>query len=264
MRAVVLYDEERYERNKKFAQMLCDACEKYGVSAEVLLKDELDFENLPDLVIRRCVDDELAERLEKCGVCVSNSSRVSRIANDKGETFRFFSSQGIRMCETLSFDVLPEECPLSFPCVLKAADGHGGSQVFKVENDEEYISARAALTGLRSVVQPFLQCASSDVRAYVLGGKLLCAVKRTAEKGFKSNFSLGGKIAPYFLSASENAMVERVAELLEADFVGIDFFPDGDEPILNEVEDVVGTRMLYSLGLCDAAEVLVDFLVNNK
>lgn len=264
MRAVVLYDEERYARNKKFAEMLVSACQRYGVEAETLLKQEIDFNDLPDLIIRRCVDDELTEKLEKHGVRITNNSRVSRIANDKGETYRFFSAEGIKMCETLSFDFLPEVCPLPFPCVVKAADGHGGAQVFKAENDGEYNSARAELEGFSSVVQPFLECASSDVRAYMLGGRLLCAVKRTADVGFKSNFSLGGKIQPYFLSAAENAMVERVSELLNADFVGIDFFPNGDEPILNEVEDVVGTRMLYSLGLCDAAEVLVDFLVNNQ
>lgn len=263
MRAVVLYDEERFAKNKKFAEMLRCACEKYGVQAETLLKEQLDFDNLPDLIIRRCVDDKLTERLENCGVRVANNSRVSRIANDKGETYRFFSGFGINMCNTLSFDALPKESPLPFPCVIKAADGHGGAQVFKAENAEEYKAACTALEGFKCVVQPFLQCASSDVRAYMLGGRLLCAVKRTAENGFKSNFSLGGKAEPYFLSAAENAMVERVAELLDADFVGIDFFPNGDEPILNEVEDVVGTRMLYSLGLCDAAEVFVSHLVYN-
>ncbi len=264
MKAVVLYDEERFARNAKFAEMLVSACEKRGVKAETLLKDQLDFGNLPDLIIRRCVDDELTERLEKTSVYVSNGSCVSRIANDKGETYRFFSETGINMCETLSFDSLPERCPMASPCVVKAADGHGGTQVFKADNEMEYADARMALEGCKAVVQPFLPCAESDVRAYMLGGRLLCAVKRTAEEGFRSNFSLGGRVCPYFLSPSENALVEQVSALLDADFVGIDFFPNGDEPILNEIEDVVGTRMLYSLGLCDAAEVLVDFLVNNK
>ncbi len=264
MKAAILYDEERLARNVKFAEMLTDACRKHGLTASTLLKEELDFDDLPDLVIRRCVDDELTERLERHGVYVANSSAVSRIANDKGETYRFFSANGIKMCETLSFDELPENCPMPFPCVLKAADGHGGTQVFKAENGTEYENARTALKSIRSIVQPFLPCASSDVRAYMLGGRLLCAVKRTAEEGFKSNFSLGGKVRPYILSATENALVEQVSSLLAADFVGIDFFPNGDAPILNEVEDVVGTRMLYSLGLCDAAEVLVSYLVYNS
>lgn len=263
MKIAVLYDEERLARNRKFAEMLVSACENNGVSAETLLKSQLDFDDPPDLVIRRCVDDELTERLEKHGVYVTNNSRVSRIANDKGETYRFLSAQGIKMCQTLSFDALPEVCPIPFPCVVKAADGHGGSQVFKAENEAEYADACIALKGFKSVVQPFLSCAESDVRAYMLGGRLLCAVKRTSKEGFRSNFSLGGKAEPYFLSAAEIAMVEKVSELLDADFIGIDFFPDGDEPILNEIEDVVGTRMLYSLGLCDAAEVFVSFLVHN-
>lgn len=260
MKAIILYDEERYARNRMFASMLCDACSHYGVDAETRLTHELDFNDLPDLVIRRCVDNTLTERLERCGVYVSNSSHVSRIANDKRETYRFFSAEGIKMCDTLCFDALPDICPLPYPCVVKASGGHGGSQVFKIENDAEYSDARISLDGFSAVVQPFLECASSDVRAYMLGGRLLCAVKRTSAEGFRSNYSLGGDIAPYFLSAAENAMVERVSQLLKADFIGIDFFPNGDEPILNEVEDVVGTRMLYSLGLCDAAELLAGHL----
>ncbi len=262
MKAVILYDEERYARNGKFAEMLSCSLTKRGIDSEILLKSQLDFNNLPDLIIRRCVDNGLTERLESLGVRVVNSSRVSRIANDKGKTCRFFAPYGIKMCETLSFDILPEVCPMPFPCIEKAADGHGGTQVFKAENSDDYAAARCALAGCPSVLQPFLDFACCDVRAYILGGKLLCAVKRTAENGFKSNFSLGGKAEPYQLSAAELAMIDKASALLNADFVGIDFFPNGNEPVLNEVEDVVGTRMLYALGICDAADIFIEHIAD--
>lgn len=262
MKAVILYDEERYARNKKFAEMLSGACAKRGIDSEILLKSQLDFNNLPDLIIRRCVDNELTEQLENCGIRVVNGSRVSRIANDKGETYRFFAPHGIKMCKTLRFDTLPEVCPIPFPCIIKAADGHGGTQVFKAESNGDYTAARTALTGISSVLQPFLNFACCDVRAYVLGGKLLCAVKRTAESGFKSNFSLGGKAEAYYPSEAELAMIEQTSALLSTDFVGVDFFPNGNEPVLNEIEDVVGTRMLYALDLCDAADVFIGHIVD--
>ena len=46
------------------------------------------------------------------------------------------------------------------------------------------------------------------------------------------------------------------------DFVGIDFFPDVNGPVFNEIEDVAGTRMLYSVYGIDAAKVYADYMTN--
>ena len=53
---------------------------------------------------------------------------------------------------------------------------------------------------------------------------------------------------------------ERIAAKLQSDFVGVDFIFDGDDAVVNEVEDVVGTRMLYDLTDLDAAEEYAKYI----
>ena len=80
---------------------------------------------------------------------------------------------------------------------------------------------------------------------YVIGKKIVAAVKRTPKEGFKSNFSLGGKVEPFELSETQRDIVEKVLDVFDFGLAGIDFFCYGNEFVLNEIEDVVGARMLY-------------------
>ena len=59
-------------------------------------------------------------------------------------------------------------------------------------------------------------------------------------------------------------MVKRIVPELMADFIGIDFvFGDG-QVYLNEIEDVVGTRMLYSLTGMDPARMYMEYIAHSK
>ena len=100
------------------------------------------------------------------------------------------------------------------------------------------------------------------MRVYVLGAEILAAVKRTSDTDFRSNFSLGGKAQITEVPDEVKEIIYRVAGDLECDFVGIDFIRHEGEWVLNEIEDVVGTRMLYSLTDIDAARVYMEYIIN--
>ena len=87
-----------------------------------------------------------------------------------------------------------------------------------------------------------------DVRVYVLGTEVLAAMLRIAPEGaFLSNYCRGGSAREYVLSTAERALVAKVAHALGPGYYGIDFLFDGRGGLLlNEVEDVVGSRMLYA------------------
>ena len=257
MTGVILYDRERIKKNRRFAEMLCEALEKRGVSPVVALEEETDISSLQcDFIIRRCETFELSEKAEKAGIRVFNNSLVSRICNDKWATYERFRD-AVPMCETAEPDEKP---PFGFPCVVKSRSGHGGGEVFLAEDEESYKNALKSCPN--AVVQPFLPCGGVDVRVYVLGGRVLKAVKRTAKKGFRSNFSLGGAAEEYFPDETMRTASEHIAQTLNADFVGVDWLLTKNGAVLNEIEDVVGTRMLYFLSLCDAADELADYAAN--
>ena len=99
------------------------------------------------------------------------------------------------------------------------------------------------------------------MRVYVLGGEVLAAVKRTSECDFRSNFSLGGKAEIIDLPDEVKEYIRLIIEALSPDLVGIDFIRHNGEWVLGEIEDVVGTRMLYALTDIDAADEYVGYVI---
>ena len=95
-----------------------------------------------------------------------------------------------------------------------------------------------------------------------MGGSVVAATKRTSKVDFRSNFSLGGNAELDTPTAEMLSVIERLRNALHFDFVGIDFIRHNSEWALNEIEDVVGTRMLYSLTDIDAAEVYIRYVID--
>jgi len=97
------------------------------------------------------------------------------------------------------------------------------------------------------------------MRAYVLDGEIISCVMRSSDKDFRANHSLGGRAELCRPSEECRRIVSKMSEALGPCFVGIDFvFGEEGKAFLNEVEDVVGTRMLYELTGLDPAAILVD------
>ena len=77
-----------------------------------------------------------------------------------------------------------------------------------------------------------------DLRVYIIGKKIVGAIKRQANNSFRANFSLGGSVTSYQCDKEILDYVNQVVQVFDFGMVGIDF-------ILDEIEDVVGARMLY-------------------
>lgn len=153
---------------------------------------------------------------------------------------------------------------LPFPYVLKSVDGHGGSEVFLVKTKEEKNKLKAEYSsGRRFVSQKLCSSPGRDFRVYVLGGKVLAGAMRSSSSDFRSNYSLGGTAEIVQVPQNIAFSAERIAAKLQSDFVGVDFIFDGDDAVVNEVEDVVGTRMLYDLTDLDAAEEYAKYIAKN-
>jgi gamma-F420-2:alpha-L-glutamate ligase len=145
--------------------------------------------------------------------------------------------------------------------VLKSPYGHGGGEVFLVNDLGELAAAAAHIRCDSVVIQRLCGRPGEDVRVYVLGGKILTAVKRRSAEGFRANLSLGGEVEPYELSAEGRQMAEQILHALWLDYAGIDFILDENGGLLfNELEDAVGSRSLYRLGSHDAAALYVDYI----
>ena len=112
-----------------------------------------------------------------------------------------------------------------------------------------------------AVVQPLCDTPGRDVRAYVLGGKVVQAMERFSDGDFRSNFGLHGSARPVELTPQMRQWAQSAAGLLGAALVGVDFIFQSGRPLLNEIEDAVGTRMLYQFTPLQIVEDYMDLIL---
>ena len=217
-----------------------------------------------DFVINRTRDTLIAVHFEKMGCRVFNNSTVTELCNHKGKTHQLVNSANIPSVKTMLGNIhyfKPSQLPFPYPVILKAVSGHGGSEIYKLNNENELTEHIAALRTEDFILQELCSNPGIDVRVFTLGKETLAAVKRVSTQSFKSNYSLGGSATAYTLKPEEEAMVKTILNLLDFDLAGIDFILDKEGRFLfNEIEDVVGTRTLYLNYNFDVVEIFLDYI----
>ena len=257
MRGALVYSPEGYALNQWFADRLIASAAAHGLSLalKVLPCDWSD--ERPDFAIVRAIAPELSADLEARGVRVFNNAVTSWVANDKFRTYELARELGLPVLPTEPLE-RPRTPSFGFPAVVKSRDGHGGEEVFLVSDLEELTRVFVATGKTNFIAQPLCDDPGKDMRLYAVGGEARAAVLRTSRTDFRSNFKLGGDVEAVAPVDEQRRVVRRLHERLGFDFVGVDFISHGGKWILNEVEDVVGTRMLYATTALDAAALLMD------
>ena len=262
MRGLLFYDAVGAERNRWFIGRLIESANEHGCDLELVIAPDGTDDALKssfDFAIVRTIDPSLNRRLEEMSIPTFNNAKTSLIANDKWKTYLFARELGLDVMPTEKIEAVAPMLP--FPYVIKTVDGHGGSEVFMARDADEYEKISTALAGKVKIAQCVCSEPGIDMRVYTLGGEILAAVRRTSNTDFRSNFSLGGNAE---LTEPDDTVINAVRLIyskLGYDLVGIDFIRHGGKWILNEIEDVVGTRMLYSLTDIDAASVYIDYII---
>lgn len=271
----LIYSKEESIRNRFYIESYKEEGELLDMEILLIIAEELEVgvkcnqwyvnyegEEIekPDFAICRIMFPLLTSQLEYMGIKTFNNSKVSEICNHKGRTYQYVANSGISIVDTefVKKEFIEEKLyAMSYPSIVKTAEGHGGREVFLV-NQEDIQKVIKKCEGKDIVIQPFIGSSHQDLRVYVMGRDIIGAVLRTAKEGFKSNFCLGGSASFYHLSQEESHIINKIIELFSFDFVGIDFIiGDKGELIFNEIEDVVGSRMLY---LCSDLNVAALYL----
>lgn len=271
MTGYMIYEKNDAQKNKMYVEMHKEAFADFGVDIKLVLTDKIYKEykmelGKPDFVINRSRDYIISKEYEKIGIRVFNSSEVTRIANNKGLTYKFLKGK-VPFVPTeyeklmLISGVNVNNNLISYPYVLKSCSGHGGSQVFMINsNDDEEIAIKK-IENDKFVKQQCCTDLGKDVRVYIIGNKVVAAVLRTSEKSFKSNYSLGGNVSLYDLNETERKYVDTITQMLPMDFAAIDFIFNNGQAAFNEIEDAAGARMLYSISDIDIVKMQVEYMM---
>jgi gamma-F420-2:alpha-L-glutamate ligase len=101
-----------------------------------------------------------------------------------------------------------------------------------------------------------------DLRVFVVGEEIIGAVLRESSEDFRANFKLGGSARLYQLNETEEKMIRKIMHYFHFDMAGIDFLIGLDgELLFNEIEDVVGSRIL---SMVRGANILAAYVAHIK
>lgn len=278
----MLYDRAEAQRNQEYIQLYEDACrERFPqLSIQVVLLEELDFGvwdgkaalwyqgepvDPPDFAICRMRYPLLTRQLEQMGVRCFNCYDTALLCNDKARTGQLAAGLGVPVIDTRFYKNKYKASALRwerFPAIVKTAGGHGGKNVFLARDRRELEDALEQMGHWDFVVQPQVEGPPGqpprDLRVYVVGNRICAAVLRSAREGYRANYGLGGSARLYELSDGQKKLVERILSQVRLDLGGVDFLFDRQgELVFNEIEDVVGARMLYA---CSQVDLVGEYL----
>ena len=239
---LIVYTDYDAKCNRFFINKCLELLNDEDFSLKFINEEELiDYvsSNKVVFVIYRGRDYRLLEELQSKGIKTFNNVLTNKVANDKYLTYEFLKENVIPYIET-SLD------KSKFPCIMKSVSGHGGQEVFFVKDEETANRIKSEHPSLKFIYQEFLEN-KGDTRIYMLDGKPVVAIKRKSNKDYRNNYSLGGEVELYKPSKEMVDAATKVANLLKADFIGVDFLLTDSGFKIIEIEDPVGSRMVYKL-----------------
>jgi RimK family alpha-L-glutamate ligase len=230
-------------------------------STDVVLARIIPSGSLEQIIFR--VD--ALHRLEDRGTRVVNSPRAIERTVDKFWTSTLLEQCGIPTPETVVCDD-PEEAIAAYrtlgDVIVKPLFGSMGLGMVRVSDEEMAFRVFRTIEQIRGVyyVQRTVDHDGTDIRAFVLGGRVIAAIERRAS-GWRTNLARGATARILSLSEQLSALAVRAAAAVGADYAGVDLVTgrDGTTYIL-EVNGIPGWRGLQEATGLDIAGRLVDHL----
>ncbi|WP_102345384.1 ATP-grasp domain-containing protein [Bacillus sp. Marseille-P3661] len=278
----LIYYKNDAKRNHAFIDWMITEADSLGVTLKLLLREDLVIGiranqpiiyyhgktiDHPEFAIVRAINPRLNKQLEQLGIAVFNNSVVAEICNNKAKTHQYFLEYSIPMVDTLFFEPGAFELskvPFEFPYILKEVKGRGGQQVYWINNAADLQPHNFLIQHHEIIIQKPAPVLGKDLRVFVIGSEIVGAVLRHSETHFKANFTLGGDATLYSLSNEEMVLVQTIISKLDFGFVGIDFLFDQDgKLLLNEIEDVVGSRTLSHVSSINVVRLYLEFILKN-
>jgi RimK family alpha-L-glutamate ligase len=206
-------------------------------------------------------------RLEALGVPVLNPPRAVEVAVDKYLALAQLDAAGLPVPPTWTGESA-EEALIAFELlggdvVVKPLFGSEGRGLVRVSDLELARRTFRTLERLGAVLylQRAIRHPGHDLRAFVLGGRTLGAIRRHAPgSDWRTNVSLGGRPELCRLDPAAEQLALRAARAVGAEMAGVDLLPDPDRGglVVLEVNAVPGWRALAgATGVDVAAEILI-------
>ena len=208
-------------------------------------------------------------QFEMMGVYSLNESVAISRARDKLRSLQLLARQGIGLPVT-GFADKPGDIPDLIemvggaPLVIKLLEGTQGIGVVLAETRTAAESVIEAFMGLNAniLVQEYIREANgADIRCFVIGNKVVAAMKRQAKAGeFRSNLHRGGTASSVRLTKDERSTAIRAAKTMGLNVAGVDLLRSNHGPVVMEVNSSPGLEGIEAATDKDIADLTIAFL----
>jgi ribosomal protein S6--L-glutamate ligase len=214
----------------------------------------------------------VVRQFEMMGVFTAVESQALVRSRDKLRSLQILSRAGLGLPKTVftnySKDVerIIKEVG-GTPVIIKLLEGTQGLGVVLAENKKAAISVIEAFNGLKArvIVQEFIKEAKgADIRAFVVDGHVVGAMKRQAKEGeFRSNLHRGGTSEVIELSHEEEIAAIKAAAALKLGVAGVDILQSERGPLIIEVNSSPGLEGIEAATGKDIAAQMIKYVEKN-
>ena len=214
----------------------------------------------------------VVRQFEAMGVYCLNSANAIGNSRDKLLAHQVLASHRLGMPATAFASTTRDTKELidlvgGAPVVLKLLESTQGKGVVLADTKKVASAMIDAFSNLEAnfLVQEFVkEAAGEDIRAFVVQGKVVGAMKRTAASGdFRSNLHQGGTAAATKLSREERQTAIRAARALNLTVAGVDILRSDTGPKILEVNSSPGLQGISKATGKDVAGTIIECIESN-
>lgn len=214
----------------------------------------------------------VVRQFEMMGVYPLNESVAISRSRDKLRSLQLLSRKGIGM-PISGFANKPDDIEDLIkmvggaPLVIKLLQGTQGIGVVLAETKSAAKSVIESFFGLKAsvLVQEFIkEAGGADIRCFVVGEKVVAAMKRQGAEGeFRSNIHRGGSAELVTLTAEERKTALRAANTMGLNVCGVDILRAERGPVVMEVNSSPGLEGIETATGKDVAGNVIAFIEKN-
>jgi len=211
----------------------------------------------------------VVRQFEMMGTFSINESVAISRSRDKLRSLQLLSRKGIGLPRT-GFASKPDKVDDLIknvggaPVVIKLLEGTQGIGVVLAETKKAAESIIEAFMGLKAniLVQEFIkEAGGADIRCFVVGDKVVAAMKRQGADGeFRSNLHRGGSAELIKLTPAERKTAVNAAKAMGLNMCGVDILQSNNGPVVMEVNSSPGLEGIEKATGKDVAKMIIQFI----
>jgi len=206
------------------------------------------------------------------GIFSVNSPEGILNCSDKWVSFQKTAIHKIPVPKTLlSSYFVAEEQLKTFqgkPVIIKLLEGTHGEGVILAETPQTALSIIETLNvaNVRFLLQEYIEeSKGADIRAIVVDGVVVAAMKRQSKKGeFRSNLHRGGSAVPIKLSVEEEKIAIKAAKALNLGFCGVDILQSKNGPLILEINSTPGLEGIEKTTGINISKSVIGYIERNR